>query len=253
MYLADLTTTAAADALDTVEIALLPTGSTEQHGPALPLSTDSDAAEAVAAGVERPDTVRLPTVPVGVSEHHRQFHGTLWLDPETFESVVRELLESIASHGIRKAVVVNGHGGNVDALRRVARGLRAEERVYAVPWSWWAGVPDDLADSLFDEEGGHADAGESSVMLALREALVDRDALADAEEQGSEGWGLDVAGAAVGFDTIDFSASGATGRPTQADADAGHQLLQAAGRSLEELLDWLCDQPLDSLWPEPHR
>lgn len=252
MRLADLTTTGAAEALEAAEVALLPTGSTEQHGPALPLSTDAVAAEAVAAGLDRDDVVLLPTVAVGVSDHHRQFHGTLWLSEETFEAVVRETVRSIASHGVRKAVAVNGHGGNVGALRRAARTLRAEETAFAVPWSWWSGVPDDLRDALFDEDGGHADAGESSVMLALREELVDRDALEGAETDGSEGWGHRVAGADVGFDTIDFSASGATGRPTQADPEAGRQVLEAAGESLDELVDWLAGRPLESLWPAPH-
>lgn len=253
MQLAELTTTEAAEALAAAEVALLPTGSTEQHGPALPLSTDAMTAEAVTASVERDDVVRLPTVAVGVSEHHRQFHGTLWLEEETFEAVVRETVESVASHGVRKVVLVNGHGGNIGALRRAARWLRTTETAFAVPWHWWTGVPDDLKDSLFDEEGGHADAGESSVVLALREELVDRDALEAAEADGSKGWGLEVAGADVGFDTIDFSASGATGKPTLADAEAGHELLEAAGASLDELLDWLVDQPLESLWSKPHQ
>lgn len=253
MRLADLTTTDAAAVFEAAEVVLLPTGSTEQHGPALPLSTDAVTAESVAATVDRDDVVQLPTVPVGVSEHHRQFHGTLWLSESTFEAVVRETLASAASHGVRKAVVVNGHGGNTGANDRAARRLRTDRTAFAAPWNWWTGVPDELKDELFDEDGGHADAGESSVMLHLREGLVDRDALADAEAGGKAAWGREVAGAGVGFDTLDFSASGATGKPTQADAEAGRQLVEAAGDALDELIDWLVAQPLDELWPKPHK
>ncbi len=253
MRLADLTTTGAAEALERADVALLPTGSTEQHGPALPLATDALAAEAVAAGADRDDVVLLPTVPVGVSAHHRQFHGTLWVSESTFESYVRETLASVASHGVRRAVVVNGHGGNVAANDRAARALRADETAFVAPWNWWDGVPDGLAESLFDEEGGHADAVETSVVRHLRSDLVDADALEAAEDGASPGWGRDVAGADVGFDTIDFSASGATGRPTQGSAEAGRELLEAAGESLAELVDWLAEQPLQSLWPRPHR
>ena len=253
MRLADLTTTDAAAVLDAVEVALLPTGSTEQHGPALPLSTDAVTAESVATSLDRDDVVVLPTVPVGVSDHHRLFDGTLWLEVDTFEAVVREVLAGVASHGIRKAVIVNGHGGNTAANRRAARALRADETAFVAPWNWWEGVPDDLEADLFDEAGGHADAGESSVMLHLREALVDVDALADAESSGAAAWGRDVAGADVGFDTVDFTASGATGRPTQADADAGRQLLEAAATSLDTLVDWLSERPLETLWPAPHK
>ena len=253
MELGSLTTTAAAEALERAEVALLPVGSTEQHGPALPLSTDALAAESVAAACDRDDVVRLPTLPVGVSAHHRQFHGTLWLDEATFASAVEEVLASAASHGLRKAVVVNGHGGNVAALDAAARRLRADRTAFVAPWSWWRGVPDDLPDALFDQGGGHADAVETSVLLHLAPALVDRDALEAAEAGASEDWGLEVGGAQVGFDTLDFSDSGATGRPTQGDADAGRQLLEAAGEALDELVDWLVERPLESLWPKPHR
>lgn len=253
MQLADLTTTDAADVLADAEVALLPTGSTEQHGPALPLSTDAVSAESVAARLDRDDVVQLPTVPVGVSEHHRQFHGTIWLNEDTYESVVRETLASVASHGVRKAVIVNGHGGNRAANARAARHLRAEETAFAAAWSWFDGVPEALTEGLFDEGGGHADAGESSVMLHLREGLVDREALEAAEAGAPDSWGHDVAGAPVGFDTLDFSESGATGKPTQARADAGGQLIDAGVEALDELVDWLIEQPLEALWSKPHK
>lgn len=253
MRLADLTTTDAADGLAAAEVALLPTGSTEQHGPALPLSTDAVSAETVAARLERDDVVQLPTVPVGVSEHHRQFHGTLWLSEGTYESVVRETLASVASHGLRKAIIVNGHGGNEAANARAARRLRAEGTAFAAPWSWFDGVPEELSDGLFDEGGGHADAGESSVMLHLRDGLVDRDALEAAEAGGVDSWGREVAGAAVGFDTLDFSESGATGKPTQAREEAGRQLIDAGVDALDELVDWLVERPIEELWPKPHK
>lgn len=253
MQLAELSTTEAAEALDHAEVALLPTGSTEQHGPALPLATDAVTAESVAGRLDRDDVVQLPTVSVGVSEHHRQFHGTLWLSDDTFERVVRETLESVASHGVRKAVILNGHGGNTDANTRTARRLRADETAFVAPWNWWEGVPEGLPDELFDEEGGHADAGESSIMLHLGEELVDADHLSTAEAGAPDRWGREIAGASVGFDALDFSDSGATGKPTQASADAGRQLVAAAVESLDELVDWLVDQSLDELWSKPHK
>lgn len=253
MRLTDLTTTDAADALHDAEVALLPTGSTEQHGPALPLSTDAVSAESVAGRLDRDDVVQLPTVPIGVSEHHRQFHGTLWWSEGTYEAVVRETLEAAATHGLRKAVIVNGHGGNRAANTRAARRLRADGTAFVAPWSWFDGVPDSLSDELFDEGGGHADAGESSVMLHLREGLVRADRLEDAEAGAPDAWGQEVAGASVGFDTVDFSETGATGKPTQADADAGRRLVDAGVDALDELVDWLVERPLDELWSKPHR
>ncbi|WP_254767245.1 creatininase family protein [Salinilacihabitans rarus] len=251
--LAEHTTETAADALEAAEVAVLPTGSTEQHGPALALGMDHLAARAFArTAADREDAVVLPTVPVGVSAHHRQFDGTLYVAEETFERYVRETLASLAEHGVRKAVVVNGHGGNSGALRRAARRLRAERTAFAPPWNWWESV-DDLADELFDENGGHADAMESSLLWHLREDLVRADRLEAAAAGAGDGWGESVHGAPVGFDTIDFSESGAVGKPTQADPEKGERLFEAASEELHALLDWLAERPLSECWPREGR
>ncbi len=251
--LAEETTTTAAEALEVADVAVFPVGSTEQHGPALALGMDHLAAEAFArTATDRDGCVVLPTLPVGVSAHHRQFDGTLYVEPETFEQYVTETLSSLADHGVRKAVVVNGHGGNTDALTRAARRLRDDRIAFAPPWNWWESV-EDLAADLFDEAGGHADAMESSLLWYLHEDLVRPEALEAAEAGASEGWGKSVGGAPVGFDTVDFSDSGAVGRPTLADPEKGKQLFEAASERLAALLEWLEARPLEDCWPAPHR
>src|SRR6056297_2793632 len=121
MHLADATWTDADDA--DADLAVLPVGSTEQHGPHAPLGTDFLTAEAIAqAGADAHETatdesvVVAPPVPVGIAEEHRQFTGTLWVSEDTFRAYVRETVESLASHGWDRVVCVNGHGGNTDAL-----------------------------------------------------------------------------------------------------------------------------------------
>lgn len=251
--LAEHTTTTAAEALADAEVAVLPTGSTEQHGPALPLGTDFMTAEALArSAADREDVVVLPTIPVGVSDHHRQFHGTLWTRPETFEAYVADTIESIASHGVQKAIVVNGHGGNADALRRAARGLRADEVAFVAPWDWWNSVGD-LVEELFGEFPGHADEVETSMMLAVAGDPVREDALAEAEEGASESWGEVVHGANVGFDTADFTETGAVGSPTEGSAEAGHKLFEKASAELDALVTWLAEQDFPDLLPREHR
>lgn len=250
--LAEHTTTTAADALADAEVGLLPTGSTEQHGPALPLGTDFTTAEALARSLEREDAIVLPTVPVGVSEHHRQFDGTLYVGAETFEWYVEETLASLAEHGVRKAVVVNGHGGNASALQRAARSLRRDDVVFAAPWSWWDSIPD-VVDEAFDEGGGHADAAETSMQLHIAEDLVREDALESAEEGASDSWGTQIHGANLGFDTADFTESGAVGAPTQGSREAGERLFEAASEQLDALVDWLAKRRFEDLRPEPHR
>lgn len=252
MTLAEHTTTTFAERLKDVEVAIFPTGSTEQHGPALPLGTDHLVAEAFARSLDRPDVTVLPTLPVGVSQHHRQFHGTLYVSDGIFEQFVRETLTSAAEHGVRKAVVVNGHGGNTAALRRAARRLRREGEAFAAPWNWWDGISD-LSGELFNQRGGHADAVETSVVAHVAPDLVDRGALEEAEAGGADAWGRRVHGAEIGFDTIDFSQSGATGTPTTASSEAGDRLFEAACEELDALVDWLAGQPFEELLAREHK
>lgn len=249
--LAEETTTTVT--LEEAAVAIVPTGSVEQHGPALPLGTDFVAAESVARGLDRDDVVVAPTVPVGVSAHHRQFDGTLWAEPETFEDYVGEICASLATHGCRKVVVVNGHGGNTDALRRAARRLRDEGSAFVAPWNWWDAL-DGLDEELFDQAGiGHADAMETSMIAHVAGDLLRVGALQEAEDGAADSWGTSVHGASVGFDTADFSESGAVGRPTEGTAEKGRALYEQATDELDALVDWLAEQPFQDLLPEPHR
>ena len=250
------TTVTARETFETAEVALLPTGAVEQHGPALPLGTDLLAAEAVARAVDDEDgveTVALPTIPVGVSDHHRQFHGTLSTTPETFAAYVRDVTESLAAHGVRKVIAVNGHGGNDDALRRAARDLRGDGTAFLAPWNWFSDLGG-LDEELFDQSGiGHADAAESSMVYAVAADLVREAALADAEADAADTWGRTVHGAELGFDTADFSESGAVGRPTDASREKGERLFEHATDELRALTEWLAGREFEALLPEPHR
>jgi creatinine amidohydrolase len=251
------TTTTAAASFTEAEVALLPTGAVEQHGPALPLGTDFLAAEAIAHAVDEAETdvqtVTLPTLPVGVSAHHRQFHGTLWTEPETFAAYVRDVTASVASHGIRKVVAVNGHGGNDEALNSAARAVRADGTAFLAPWHWFSDLGG-LEEELFEQDGvGHADAVESSMVCAVAADLLREAALEDAEADAADSWGRTVHGAEVGFDTADFSASGAVGSPTEASREKGEKLFEHATTELAALVEWLADREFAALLPEPHR
>jgi creatinine amidohydrolase len=239
--------------MDDVEIALLPVGAVEQHGPALPLGTDTLTATAIAESVtDREDTLLLPSVPVGISKHHRQFHGTLWVSADTLERYVREIVEGIASHGVEKVVFVNGHGGNADTLKRLGIDLRAERTAFAPTWVWTDSL-DGLRDELFGGYGGHADEVEASIMMYLDESYVDRDELESAEAGAPPTWGKSVHGANVGLDTPDITETGSTGTPTNASVEAGEELFERARAELEALLDWLAAREQADLWAPPHR
>jgi len=97
---------------------ILPTGATEQHGPAGVMGVDTYCAETIARGVGEAAGVMVgPTLTVGMSEHHMRFPGSMTLRPSTLVMVMRDWLVSLAAHGFRRVLVVNGHGGNMASLQ----------------------------------------------------------------------------------------------------------------------------------------
>ena len=232
MHLSDATWTDADD-LDT-DLALLPVGSTEQHGPHAPLATDALNAEAVAdAGAAAYDgeVVVAPPVTVGVSEEHRQFTGTLWVSPDTFRRYVRETVASLAHHGWDRVVLVNGHGGNVAALREVAGTITRDDDAYAVPFTWFEAVGDHAADM------GHAGPLETALLRHVHPDLVREDRVDEAREGASDGWGEWVSRANLAFDSAEFTENGVVGDPADGDERRGEELLELGGAALAALLE----------------
>jgi creatinine amidohydrolase len=225
-----------AAALDT-NLAVLPVGSTEQHGPHAPLGTDTLTATAVAeAGIERYDgeAVLGPAVPVGVAAEHRQFPGTLWVSEDAFRQYVRETVESLASHGWDRVVLANGHGGNVDALREVCGTLVREESAYAVPFTWFdTAIYDDIEA---DVRMGHGGPVETSLVQHAHPDLVRADRLDAAAEGAADGWGEWQSGVNLAYDSAEFSENGVVGDPREGGADVGEQLLDCAATALSDLL-----------------
>ena len=233
MHLSDVTWTDVRDA-DT-DLALLPVGSTEQHGPHAPLGTDAYHAETVAeAGADAydGDVVVAPTVPVGVAEEHRRFDGTLWVSPDTFRNYVRDVVGSLAHHGFDRVIVVNGHGGNVPALGEVTATISRHDDAYAVPFTWFEAVGD------HGSEMGHGGPLETALLRATHPELVREGRIEAAREGASEAWGDWVPGTGTNLahDSDEFTANGVVGDPGAGDAELGEELLESAAASLSRLL-----------------
>jgi creatinine amidohydrolase len=241
-----------ADAVET-DLAVLPVGSTEQHGPHAPLGTDALAAHVVAEnGADRYDSevVVAPTIPVGVAEEHRHFAGTLWVSEDTFRSYVRETVASLASHGWNRVVVVNGHGGNIAPLREVCGRLTRDEVAYAVPFTWFDAVDaDDVEGWPEGAAMGHGGPLETSLIRALDPDLVDEDRFAAASADGAEGWGEWHAGTNLAYDSAEFTDSGVVGDPGLSSEVFGERLLDAASEALAGLLGEVADRD----FPERNR
>ncbi len=241
MELTELTWTETAD-LDT-ELALLPVGSTEQHGPHAPLGTDVFTARAVArAGLDNStrDAILGPAVPVGVAAEHRQFAGTLWVSDDTFRAYVRELCESLAHHGWDRIILVNGHGGNVPALRELCGNLTREKSAYAVSYTWFDAVdPAELGLSM-----GHGGPVETSLLAALDEEYVREEQVAAAAEGAATQWGEWQSGVNLAYDSAEFSESGVVGDPTDSTRELGEELLERAATGLAELIDVVAERDI---------
>lgn len=205
---------------------LLPVGSTEQHGPHLATGTDATlAAEIAQRGAEtasRPDAILLaPTLAYGASDHHLPFGGTLSLTVETFALVLRDLLASAARSGIRRALVLNAHGGNTASCQVAmaeasrAHGVLCATAIYSQllePGTLDAPVP------------GHAGQFETSLMLAV---AADRVRIDVAHRSPGGAARTRRRGLAVAEPGRWQELDGFTDRPDEASADLGARLLDA--------------------------
>jgi creatinine amidohydrolase len=217
-------TTAGVAAAPAPLLLVLPVGSTEQHGPHLPLGTDTLVAVELARRLvaRRGDAVLAPAIPYGASGEHEGFAGTVSVGQEALELVLVELGRS-ASASFPAIAVVSGHGGNREALGRAARRLVAEGRRVAC---FAPSFPGDA----------HAGRTETSLLLALAPWLVHTEAAeAGAVEPLAELFGALRAGGVAAV-----SKNGVLGDPAGASAAEGEILLAGALDALEaELEAWL--------------
>ncbi|WP_327053509.1 creatininase family protein [Halomicrococcus gelatinilyticus] len=255
MYLADQTWPELGDYVAEESVAVVPLGSTEQHGPHLPLATDHLIAEGLAReAAERAGYLCTPTVNVGVSPHHKQFHGTMWVDPPAFRDYVESFSRNLTYHGVDRIVYVNAHGGNMEHLREVGRRLREDEVAFAVEWMWDESIPD-LVDEVFERNGPHGGPKETAMIQHLAPELVREKKLAEARDTGlpdiADG-DFRVHGARNFYDAIDNTENGVLGDQTDATAEKGERLFEAATDQLVALLEWLDDSRFEDLMAKPH-
>jgi len=154
-------------------VVLLPIGSHEQHGPHLPLSTDSINVQFLAVqAAEACQVLVAPTIRVGVSFNHMHFPGTMTLRPETLVEVISDMVNSLVAHGFRKVILLNGHGGNNAAIEVAAIKLKENHPnvVIGVLHSWLLSKEGDKV--LESPIRYHADEGETSRMLVSAKPLV---------------------------------------------------------------------------------
>lgn len=258
----DMTTADFAAADTSGWIAVLPVAAIEQHGPHLPVATDTTINEGNLAAMLRklpaglPVTV-LPVQSVGKSNEHIHSPGTLTLSYETLARVVIEIGESVRRAGIRKLVLANSHGGNVAVLDVAARELRVRHGMLCVVASWSRlGLPQGLFSEWENAYGIHGGDMETSVMLALTPEVV-RLERAERFESLQERLvqrhkHLRAHGAApFGWLAQDLGPHGAVGDASIATAEKGRATVEVAADRMIELLQDVHAFDLEQLFAPP--
>lgn len=217
------------------KIVLLPLGSFEQHGPHLPLTTDSDLVTAVAWNIEKnlPEKILcLPTLWPGHSTHHLFFPGTLSVSQMNYIHLLLDLCRSIVSMGGRKIFLLNGHGGNDVPIRAALRELKTEfPKVQCVFASYWSLAAKSIKEIRESDLGGlgHACEMETSLMLHLHPARVKMDlAKGDGPKHADMYRKADMQyGRPIYFvnEFHEVSDNGVVGQPELASAEKGERFL----------------------------
>lgn len=228
-----------------VDAVLIPIGTTEQHGPHMPLDTDCLIARALSersAALAHEGGLNVlvaPTLNVTLSWYHMQFPGSMRLQTTTFLQVFREVCDSLTHHGFENLVAVNGHGGNIAALTVAVNSYfeHTGRRVFLA--QWW----DLAADALAEIEGPmiHAEEAETSLALALGQRVLMEKASRDAWDRGQAvkdaglqwtslgQYGMRHSGpkVVVPMDMLrDISASGVVGDATRASVETGERIVE---------------------------
>ncbi|KAA2235625.1 creatininase family protein [Salinarimonas soli] len=242
-------------------VTILPVGAVEQHGPHLPVKVDAAInAGIVQRAVELMDAdlpvLVLPMMPIGKSNEHLAYPGTLTFSYETLARMWIELGESVHRAGGRRLIIFNAHGGQPQVIDIVCRELRVRHGIFAVNAMWSRMIPKgDLfgADEL--RHGIHAGEVETSVMLHLHGNLVDMEHAADFVPLSVQ---LDrddtvltpEGGVGFGWQAQDLHPSGVCGNAAAADAQRGGILVDRAAQALIRLARDVAAYPLDRIRQE---
>jgi creatinine amidohydrolase len=241
------------------EVAVLPMGATEPHNLHLPYGTDTFQVEALAGRAcelafgRGARVALLPAIPFGTETNLQSFPLAMNLHPTTLLAIVRDLVQSLERSGLRKLLIVNGHGGN--DFKPLLRELHLATPVHLFLCDWFRGISADVQRESFAEPGEHAGEVETAFILALRPELVARDP-ASGQLRADAG-----AMRPTRFDAVNrgwvsitrpwhlLTTNTGAGNPHQATAEKGRVLLETVAGRLADFLVELASANLDGQFP----
>jgi len=234
------------------EVAVIPTGAIEAHNRHLPEGqdlrhTDYIARRCAAAAWERRQSVLcLPTIPYGVDCNLMDYPVTIDVSQATLDAMVREVIASLRHHGIRKIVILNGHGGN--DFTPLVRRIQCEMDVFVFVCNWWT-VGHDRYNEIFDRPDDHAGQMETSVALALYPELVEEDNAGDGIGRPFRFEALRNRWARTSRDFGKLTDHCASGDPRGASPERGRTYLDLVCQRITAFLVELAGGEIDDLFP----
>lgn len=213
--------------------AILPLGATEQHGPHLPLNTDTLLADELAKRIaDQSGGLVLPALPIGYSWVWRDHPGTLTFSFNTFRAVIKDIAHSLDREGVKALLILSGHAANVGPLKYTVREL-ADEIELSILHCCYPGLSDIIENDAQSEQwmpsAFHAEEFETSMMLALRPDLVQMDKAVREYPPHS----IQYSNSSLPMGNL--SQSGVFGDATVADAERGEAWLKGSAQKITEL------------------
>ncbi len=249
------------DAVELGKVCIVPCGAVEQHGPHLPLDVDLVCPTGIARGAGEliPDKLLvLPVVAYGYTGHVMDFPGTINGHYEHFINYVLDITKSLAYHGFKKVILLNGHGSNMPNLDLVARRANLETDAECLCCAWWNLLTVDKEflpswrESKFPGGCSHAGELETSLYMYLDGEQVRSDQIKSGvisfnEEESPFQWvDLFAAGPATVVSwTSSYSQTGVLGDAEKATPEKGQRAYEEAVRQLVRFVTWFKDRPAD--------
>ena len=203
------------------QIAIIPVGSIEQHGPHLPISTDSDIVTEISLQLsDKINGVLLPTINYGISDEHFPFFN-LSIKKSTLSRILEDICESLIKNGISRILIINGHYGNLDSLKSFERKQKNNRKIKV--FSYW---------KYMDREFDHAGNVETSIMLAISKKVNMRKAKKGFQTNGMSKKEISKINKLAQKSFPKVTGNGVWGDPTKSSATLGRKIIKEVVNNL---------------------